>query len=139
VLVQTYDPDHPAIKFALRHDVTGFVERELADRRELGYPPFSRIALVRADAVEERDALRACEHLAKAARATDAVRDRRVDVLGPAPAPLARLRNRWRFRVMLRARDRSHLRAVLAAVDAARAELPRAARSSIDVDPVQLL
>jgi primosomal protein N' (replication factor Y) len=139
VLVQTYDPEHPAIRFALRHDVAGFVERELADRRELGYPPFSRVALARVDAVEERTAAHACQELAKVARAAELVRARRVDVLGPAPAPLARLRNRWRFRLMLRARERPALRAVIAAVDEARARLPREVRSSIDVDPVQLL
>ncbi len=62
-----------------------------------------------------------------------------VDVLGPAAAPLARLRNRFRFRIMIRSRERADLRAVLIAVDRARASLPEAVRSSIDVDPVQLL
>jgi len=62
-----------------------------------------------------------------------------VDVLGPAAAPLARLRNRFRFRVMIRSRERADLRAVLVAVERARASLPQAVRSSIDVDPVQLL
>ncbi|HKQ69353.1 MAG TPA: primosomal protein N', partial [Polyangiaceae bacterium] len=53
VLVQTRDPEHPAIVFASRHDVPGFLERELADRSELGYPPFSRLALVRVDGEDE--------------------------------------------------------------------------------------
>jgi len=136
VLVQTYNPEHPALVFAARHDVDGFLERELADRRELSYPPFSRVALVRVDAVDEDVARDACAALAHAARTAG---DPRVDVLGPAAAPLARLRNRWRFRVMLRAAERSALRAVLAAVDRARAALPHDVRSSIDVDPVQLL
>jgi primosomal protein N' (replication factor Y) len=60
-------------------------------------------------------------------------------VLGPAPAPLARLRNRYRFRVMLRGADRGPLRRVVAAVDAARASLSKQVRTSIDVDPVQLM
>ncbi len=136
VLVQTYDPDHMAIRFAMAHDVGGFVERELSDRKELGYPPFSRLALVRVEAVEEEEARQACAALARAALA---VGNARVDVLGPAPAPLARLRNRYRFRVMLRSAERSALRKVLAAVDAARATLGRKVRATIDVDPVQLL
>jgi primosomal protein N' (replication factor Y) len=141
VIVQTYDPEHHAITFGAKHDVTGFTERELADRRELGYPPFSRIALVRVDAVEETVARACCAALAVRAReACEAVDPgRTVDVLGPAAAPLARLRGRHRFRVMLRSPDRATLRKVLLAVERARAELPRAARSAIDVDPMQLL
>src|SRR6202044_1379301 len=41
VIVQTWDPEHPAIVFAAKHDVDGFIVRELVDRKELGYPPFS--------------------------------------------------------------------------------------------------
>jgi primosomal protein N' (replication factor Y) len=62
-----------------------------------------------------------------------------VLVQGPAPAPIARLRNRFRFRVMLRAAERAPLRATLTAIEQARASLPRTVRASIDVDPVQLL
>jgi primosomal protein N' (replication factor Y) len=77
--------------------------------------------------------------MAEVALACEAGRSGRVLVQGPAPAPIARIRNRWRFRVMLRAADRPPLREALAAVDAARGSLPRGVRASIDVDPVQLL
>jgi primosomal protein N' (replication factor Y) len=139
VIVQTYDPDHAAIAFAIRHDVDGFVERELRDRKELGYPPFSRMALVRVDAIDEHAARLACEELARIARSTEPARSGTVQVVGPAPAPIARIRNRHRFRVMLRASERSALRLVLAAVERTRTTLARGVRSSIDVDPVQLL
>ena len=139
VLVQTYNPSHPAVVFASSHDVAGFVERELTDRKELGYPPFTRVGLVRADAVVEAHAREACEALARVAREAASRAEVHVDVLGPAPAPLARLRNRYRYRLMLRSTDRKALRTVLAAVDLARASLARSVRSSIDVDPVQLL
>jgi len=139
VVVQTWDPEHPAVALAARHDVDAFLERELADRRELGYPPFTRAALVRVDALDEAEARRACAHLAEVARAASEALSARVLVQGPAPAPIARIRSRWRFRAMLRAADRKDLRAVLVAVDRARESLPRGARASIDVDPVQLL
>jgi primosomal protein N' (replication factor Y) len=139
VIVQTWNPEHPAVALAVRHDVDSFLERELVDRRELGYPPLTRCALVRVDAVEESEARQACTHLAQVARRCEETRAGDVLVQGPAPSPIARVRNRWRFRVMLRARARPPLRAVLAAIDQARAELARGVRSSIDVDPVQLL
>jgi primosomal protein N' (replication factor Y) len=139
VIVQTWDPEHPAIALAARHDVDTFLERELADRRELGYPPITRAALVRVDAVDEAEAKGACSRLAQVALASEEVRTGRVLVQGPAPAPIARIRSRWRFRVMLRAAERPPLREVLCLIDKARASLARGVRASIDVDPVQLL
>ncbi len=139
VIVQTWDPAHPAVALAARHDVDAFLDRELGDRRELGYPPLSRAALVRVDAVDQEQARSACTQLAEVARACPPVKQGAVVVQGPAPAPIARVRNRWRFRIMLRAPTRAPLRAVLAAVEGARASLSREVRSSIDVDPVQLL
>jgi primosomal protein N' (replication factor Y) len=139
VIVQTWDPENPAVALAARHDVDGFLERELVDRRELGYPPFTRAALVRVDGPAEDEARDACSLLARVALGSDGVRAGHVIVQGPAPAPIARIRNRWRFRVMLRAADRAQLREVLRLVDDARASLPRAVRAAIDVDPVALL
>ena len=136
VLVQTYDPEQPAIVFAAQHDVDGFLDRELANRQELGYPPFSRIALVRVEAVVEEDARDAAGKLAQVA---SLVATPHVDVLGPAPAPLARLRNRFRYRIMLRGKDRRSLRATLAALEVARADIPSRVRVHFDIDPMQLL
>jgi primosomal protein N' (replication factor Y) len=119
---------------AARHDVKGFVERELEARRELGYPPFSRLALLRCDAILEPRALEAATRLAAAARRAGGPA---VRVLGPAPAPIARLRNRFRFHVLLRSVERTDLKKALLAV--ARTEVDRHVRVAIDVDPVNML
>ena len=136
VLVQTYDPDHPAIVFAATHDVDGFLEREIEGRRELGYPPFSRIALVRVEAIHEADAKSASDALSVVARRVAAGG---VEVLGPAPAPLARLRNRFRYRIMLRGKDRRALRSILGVLEREASVLPRSVRVLFDIDPMQLL
>ena len=62
-----------------------------------------------------------------------------VDILGPSPSPLSKLRNRYRFRVMLRSAEQGKLRRVLLQVERARQTLPRSVRGLIDVDPMQLL
>jgi primosomal protein N' (replication factor Y) (superfamily II helicase) len=134
VLIQTRQPDHPAIRFAARHDVKAFLEYELAARHELHYPPYSRLALVRLDAVDEAVVHAEAERIAKIARRVEA---EGVEVLGPAPAPLARLRGRYRYRFMLRATDRTRLHLVLLGV--ARAAVDRRVRLAIDVDPVSML
>ncbi len=140
VLVQTYDPDHHAIKYAAKHDVNGFIERELRDRKELAYPPFSRMALVRVDSLDEKETQEATALLARAAR--DAARGGELGaltVLGPTPAPIAKVRNRFRFRIMLRSTSREHLRKATLAIHVAIGQLPRAVRVAIDIDPVGLL
>jgi len=140
VLVQTFDPEHHAIKFAARHDVSGFIERELRDRKELAYPPFSRMVLTRVDSLDEREAQEATAHLARAARAAARGGEAgAVTVLGPTPAPIAKVRNRFRFRVMLRATSREQLRKATLAIHSASGDLPRSVRVAIDVDPVGLL
>jgi primosomal protein N' (replication factor Y) len=139
VLIQTRSPEHIAIQFAAQHDVRGFLARELGDRHEVGYPPYSRLALLRIDAVDEDLARSTAARLAASARTAPESLARRVDVLGPAAAPIARLRGRFRFRVLLRARERGPLRAVLAALGDVRTSVDRRVRVAIDVDPVSML
>jgi primosomal protein N' (replication factor Y) len=133
VLVQTRNPEHPAIAFALRHDVTGFVEHELAERRELRYPPFARLALVRVDANDRGLAERVAKQLAELARRQGS----RAEVLGPTPAPLARLRGRYRFRFVIRAAERAPVRKAAEAV--LRAQSDRRVRVAVDIDPLHML
>lgn len=134
VIIQTRQPEHAAVSFAAKHRVEEFVERELHDRRELGYPPFSRLALIRVDAVDEAKARSEAMRVAGIAREASGPE---VAILGPAPAPIARLRNRYRFGIMLRARARKLLRPPLLAV--ARAPVDRRVRVAIDVDPDSML
>jgi primosomal protein N' (replication factor Y) len=134
VLVQTYDPEHHAIQRAIHHDVMGFFEHELKDRRELDYPPFSRMVLARIDSLDEKEAQAAGAVLARAARA--ATHEAEVTVLGPTAAPIAKVRNRFRFRVTLRSASREKLRQGALAIHGAIQTLPRSVRASIDVDPV---
>jgi primosomal protein N' (replication factor Y) len=133
VLIQTRNPEHPAVLFAARHALNDFWDQELKDRKELGYPPFARLALVRVDAEEEDRARLEAERFAKLCRGVSAD----VAVLGPSAAPLARLRNRYRFQFMLRSRDRTALRNAVLAV--ARTKPDGKVRVSADVDPVSML
>ncbi|MEM1029544.1 MAG: primosomal protein N' [Myxococcota bacterium] len=139
VVIQTRDPEHPAVRYAARHDVLGFLVYELRDREEVGYPPFRRLSLLRVDAVEEARARRAAAELATLARGCPEVVRGEVDVLGPAPAPIARLRNRYRFRVLLRGAARGPLRRVCRVVLAGKGDVDKAVRVALDVDPVSML
>jgi primosomal protein N' (replication factor Y) len=139
VVFQTFQPGHPSIVQAQHHDYEAFYRAELEERRMLEYAPFGRLVAVRFDATVEGRAREAADRVAEHLRAHPAMRDRRVALLGPAPAPIARLRGRFRFRLMLRSADRRALRSVArAAADRIDQGLGNA-RAHVDVDPVAML
>ena len=137
VILQTRNPKHPALVLAARQDVRGFADAELVLREELGFPPFSHVALVRIDAEDEERAQKVASILATVARTSAEGLD--LDVLGPAAAPIPRLRNRFRFRVLLKSPHRPALRQVLAALDRERFRVDAQVRVVLDVDPVSML
>jgi primosomal protein N' (replication factor Y) len=139
VIIQTRDPEHPAIVFASRHDVRGFLEREIADREELDYPPFARWAMIRVDGPDEAATRTAAQRVAHAASHTRAVVSGEVEVRGPRPAPLSRLQGRYRFQVLLRCKERRPLRTSLLALLPMREQLGGGIRMVIDVDPVKMM
>jgi primosomal protein N' (replication factor Y) (superfamily II helicase) len=103
VIVQTYSPQHYAIQAARLHDYAGFSERELAFRRAHAYPPFRRLArLVYSDADESR-CWRECGRVLRALRAATADGAQAVQLVGPAPAYLRRLRGRYRWQILVAA------------------------------------
>jgi primosomal protein N' (replication factor Y) len=135
-VVQTLYPHHYSIQLACRQDYPGFYERELKFRRAMGYPPFVSLVntVVRsrsfAGALDD-----ASEIVARLRSADEAGREFRV--LGPAPAPLGKLRGEYRAQLLLKGRNRKRMREALHAAIAARRELAR--RTIIDVDPVNVL
>jgi primosomal protein N' (replication factor Y) len=139
VVLQTFQPEHPAIVCAQQHDYARFFETELEHRRELGYSPFGRLVAIRLDHGDETRGRDAAELLASHLRRHPAIRSEVVQLLGPAPAPIARLRARFRFRLLLRSPDRRALRAVARAAADRIDEGLGAARAHVDVDPVSML
>jgi primosomal protein N' (replication factor Y) (superfamily II helicase) len=134
VLIQTRNPDHPAIRLAERHDAKSFVEQELTQRRDAHYPPYYRLLLVRFDAADQALTERTAEQWAKVALAAVG---NTAEVLGPSPAPIERLRNRYRYRLIVRAQKRAPL---YRAAEALMAQSPdRRVRTSFDFDPVNML
>jgi primosomal protein N' (replication factor Y) len=134
VIVQTYTPGHPAITSVQTHDYAGFVRRELEYRRESDYPPFSRMIVLRLDA---RDPERVTHDAAQVAAAATAAGGGKIRVLGPAEAPIARVRGRTRYQVWLAGRDRAAL--VAAARAGAGVKLAADVRLAVDVDPQSVL
>jgi primosomal protein N' (replication factor Y) (superfamily II helicase) len=99
VVIQTFLPDHYAIALARSHDYPSFLREELARREPHGYPPFRALALLDVSGTDAEAVEGLAEALAQLARGSAG--DRGVEVLGPAPAPLARVRGRYRWHLLL--------------------------------------
>jgi primosomal protein N' (replication factor Y) len=137
VILQTWTPDHYAIRPAASHDYERFYAEELGQREALRYPPCGRLALVRVASADEAEAQAAATRLAEAARAAAGAGG--PEVLGPAPAPIARLRGQHRFQLLLKHAQREPLRAVGKRVIEAAEKLPSGVRFSIDLNPLDML
>jgi primosomal protein N' (replication factor Y) len=127
-IVQTYQPEHPALVAVGRGDARPFVEAELERRRRFGSPPFGELIKLTVALPARDSALKVATAMASALRERATSEARTVAVLGPVPAYVARRGGRWRFHVVLRGRDP---RALLGG--------DPGAPWSVDVDPESLL
>jgi primosomal protein N' (replication factor Y) len=137
VIVQAYDPDHHAVRSACEHDFEAFARAELVYRRTLQYPPFSALAmLVFRDGTYER----AWERASVVAAGLRRSRPEDLQVLGPAPAPLEKLRGRYRVQVLLKGARRASVRRGLEEAAGLLERLGvRNDSVTVDVDPASTL
>jgi primosomal protein N' (replication factor Y) len=137
VVVQTSTPEHPAIRAAVAHDYESFVRSELPVREALLYPPFGSVIRIVVRGRDEALTASWAAHLAERLRA-EATAAAGTRVLGPAPAPIARLRDRFRFHVQVHGAAGEPLRELVRrGLDGLRA--PAEVAWIVDVDPVEML
>ncbi|MBC8017563.1 MAG: primosomal protein N' [Verrucomicrobia bacterium] len=138
VLVQALNPSHYAIHSAIEHDGKSFYRQELEFRREAGYPPFSFLASLSLSGTAEKPVEERAELAARLFSQIKREMKLRVEILGPAPSPLYRLRGRFRRQILLKAITRNDLRRLLTAWQARRESSPNV-RELIDIDPVDMM
>jgi len=138
VLVQTLSPEHPAVLAAARHDYQLFATEELKNRAEWGYPPFSSMVRLVVRGPREPVTKEFAMHLGKLLTEATAAAGVPTKLLGPAPAPIARLRGLHRFHLQLQSTDTVGLHA---AVRKTIADLkpPEDVQWIVDVDPLDML
>jgi primosomal protein N' (replication factor Y) len=135
VLVQTYAPEHPAIQAAVRHDYHAFVASELPEREKYGVPPFGRLVRLIARGPEESAVFAYLQQMAEALRAAA---EPTVRVLGPAPAPILKIRNLYRFHIQIRCPGPRPLQLLARSVPHT-VPTPHGIELAIDVDPIHML
>jgi primosomal protein N' (replication factor Y) len=137
VVLQTYFPDHYAVQFAARHDFAGFYDKELQFRSWMHYPPYSAIAnvIVRSEKLDE-----ALAWSGELGRWFEKTRHEGIRVLGPAAAPITRLKRDYRYHFILKSPSREKMNALLRVMlaEAAARKIPRT-QIIVDVDAVWLM
>ena len=148
VFIQTYNPDHYSITCAREHDFETFAQRELQIREEIAYPPFGHLIAFKFEATSEAAANQAARDYATAARKhlrRNAKLASSVFLLGPALAPLARLKGKYRWQILLKSRSRNMIRklAISALSDVGYFDVVgsthKNVRIIIDIDPLSML
>ncbi|MBN2231528.1 MAG: primosomal protein N' [Deltaproteobacteria bacterium] len=136
VIIQTLLPQHYSIGHAVGHDYVGFAVRELKERRELGLPPWAYLVLCRAQGEDEEQVKAVLTELRGELR-REAGDGGMVEIWGPVPHPVVRVRRRFRWNLLCKSVDRALLHDV---VRRARAALttPRAVQLTVDIDPLSL-
>jgi primosomal protein N' (replication factor Y) len=137
VVLQTFFPDHYAVQYAARHDYAGFYEKELRFRSWMHYPPYSALANVLVRATRLDDAL---QWSGQIGRWLERTRHEGVRVLGPAAAPIARLKQEFRYHFVFKSESRQKMNRLLRAVLAftAAEKIPRM-NVIVDVDALWLM
>ncbi|MEM1369214.1 MAG: primosomal protein N' [Cyanobacteria bacterium P01_H01_bin.15] len=133
VILQTYAPEHPVIQAVAKHSYQQFLETELPQRKELSYPPFGLLVLLR---LSSPNAIAVEQTAAQIAAVCRTVLSEQAEILGPAPAPIPRIARRYRWQVLLKfpmetVLPRSRLRNL-------KTLCPSGVSLSLDIDPQSL-
>jgi primosomal protein N' (replication factor Y) len=134
VVIQTFCPDNYAVQAAANNDYDSFVQQELVFRKVTGYPPFARLLRVLAEAKHEAEARELLQRAVLPLKGLDG-----VEVLGPAPAVIAKVKDHWRWHMLVKAFSPAAFASAMAAIGTVEDLATRTCRVTLDVDPSAMM
>jgi len=138
VILQTFDPDHEAIQCAASHAYESFFERDSELRRELLYPPYGHLILVRVEGNNEKRVEKKAIKIGRAARLLKGD-SREVLIMGPAPSPRKKIVGRFRWQLLFKAAARSPVRSLIKTLISEGYLKGHSLKIVVDVDPIDLM
>ncbi|SHJ96028.1 primosomal protein N' [Desulforamulus aeronauticus] len=139
VIIQTYDPEHFSIRTAQRHDYLKFYQKEMITRQALQYPPFSHLIRVLFSGINEADVLAAAHWWQGQLTTTKQSSGfQKIEILGPAPAGIPKIKDRYRWQLIIKGSISKEIRSVAAQVLEQAGLRFKQVAVSIDVDPVSM-
>lgn len=146
VIIQSFNPDHYSIQFARKHDYQSFYDQEISQRKELFYPPFCRLVLVKISGNNRDKTKEMAERLGRSfqkwLRGKSESRDaQNIQVLGPAPAPRSKIRGRYRWQILVKGKDPHYLHYYVKEIigKASSKDLSKEAKVEVDFDPRSMM
>lgn len=140
VIIQTMRPDHYAIVLARRHDFQAFYDHEMNIRQNPPFPPFVRMIAFHIQGEREDDVRQSAGNIAMLCRKVNRERKLLLEILGPAPAPIDKIKNRYRWQVLVKGARYDNLHGLCAQIELnITSLLVRKSKMSIDVDPDNLM
>lgn len=141
VILQTYNTEHESVQFAQKHDYEGFAAAELVNRQQLNYPPVHRMAALRVQSPDLEKVRLTSDQLARRAHL---IKEKfsvfaDIEVLGPAAAPLAKLRNQFRYHLLVKSAQSRTLNEFLRRLLGDSKWISKQVKVAVDVDPLNLL
>jgi primosomal protein N' (replication factor Y) (superfamily II helicase) len=138
VILQTRSPDHLSIVNTLKHNYSGFAENELKDRKDLGYPPYWRLMRIVASSENEELPEQALTLLTLNLASLVDENIGKLSVLGPSPAPIMRIKDRWRWHLLVKAENVTLMQRVLYYIKS-NWKTPKSLRITYDIDAQEML
>lgn len=137
VVIQTHHPEHPLFRLLLQHGYPAFAQNALQDRQAAALPPYTAMALFRAEATRRERPVEFLNDLRSLLRSNP---QSEIEIAGPMPAPMEKRAGKYRYQLLLQSSQRGHLHSALARLMAQIDSLPsiRGVRWSVDVDPLDL-
>jgi primosomal protein N' (replication factor Y) (superfamily II helicase) len=137
VIIQTYYPEHYCLKFVTVHDYQGFYEKEIRFRKFMHYPPFTSLALIQ---VRDKDPITASRITNAFGNLLTQCADNQIRILGPTPAPLAKIKSEHRFQIILKSKSRSRLNEVIKeCLSQAVIQELELRKIHVDIDPTNMM
>ncbi len=137
-IIQTYQPYNTTIKYAKTHDYTAFYENEIIQRKRLNYPPFCDIIYIMVTGEDESDVSASIEEIADKIKRHMRSSDEILSILGPGPAPIEKIRNNYRYRILLKCKSEDSVHGLLREIYESCEKNRRKVFLSIDTNPVNM-
>lgn len=137
-VIQTYQPQNSVIRFAKDHDYTAFYENEIIQRKRLNYPPFCDIICIMLTGDDEAEVVERAEEIASKVRGYAAKHTNLRDIVGPAPSPIAKIKNTYRYRILIKCTDTESADELFREIYSEHESKNRKTFLSIDVNPVNM-
>lgn len=141
VVIQTYNAEHESIIYAQKNDYEGFVKVELMHRQQLNYPPYHKLAALR---LQSQDLQKAQQTSSQILQRAQLLKEKfaafaEIEILGPAAAPIAKLRNQYRFHLLLKCAHSKKLNGFVRKLIGNSKWVPKQTKVIVDIDPLNLL